>query len=202
MEAIQNTENSKIHVAIWVLTLINTEIIKWGLKPALVHDYPDLNGLVHCGGLPDEDVWLLENATNIRSRLFNKYSNAINVHLNSYLNLFGLMEDDNRSSFEEATDIFFAFIVNEGMEPVDDLDIDIDIFVFSLLQLIYWLCEMVIVGKLNIESAQDLDYCFNAVFEGHWDGYINHENHGYSMLAKIMEKTVAFYYELMTVLHQ
>ena len=202
MEAIQNTENSKIHVAIWVLTLLNTQIIKWALKPALVHDYPDLNDLVVCDGLLDEDVLLLENATNIRSRLFNKYLDAINVHLNSYVNLFGLMENDKGSSFGQANNIFCALIVDEENDLIGDLDSDIDMFVLSLIHIIYWLCEMVIVGKLNIHSAKDHELSFIASFDGRWDGYVNHENHGYSMLANIMEKTVNFYYELMTVLYQ
>jgi hypothetical protein len=203
MNSIKVARNNLIIVAVTALKLVLNDFINWGMKAAVQHDYPDLENLVRFVQVEEEDFSLLKRAANPISRLFLKYVTIISDRLMLYLKLFGMDQVivDN-SAFNYANEVYARLVYENHMYLAEDLDIDLELFAYSVMHTMYCLCELVITGSTNLDDAFDQGSSYDQVMEGTWDIYCDHDNPEYQLLANLMQDAVVFYDELTDLLLQ
>jgi hypothetical protein len=201
MNSIKVTRNNLIIVAVTALKLVLNDFINWGMKAAVQHDYPDLESLVRFVQVEEEDVSLLKGAKNPISRLFLKYATIISDRLMLYLKLFGMDQVivDN-SACKYANEVYARLVYENPMYLAEDLDIDLELFAYSVIHTMYCLCELVINGNTNLDAAFDHGSSYDQVMEGTWDNYCDHDNHEYKLVANLMQDACQFYDELTDLL--
>ena len=203
MKTLNHTTKYQIAVAITVLKLILNDFISWGMKAAVQHDYPDLKDLARFERVEEEDVILLKKALNPVSRLFLKYANSCNNRLMDYLNLFApslehIEMDDGSISY--ANEVYFRLIYDNPMYVPKDLYIDLELFAYSVMHTMYCLCELVIMGSVNLDTAFDHGSSYDQVMDGLWEKYLEHDDHEYKLVANLMDDSIRFYEELVDIL--
>ncbi|MCX2478343.1 hypothetical protein OQY15_04530 [Pedobacter sp. MC2016-15] len=203
MKVLTTTKNYEIAVAITAVKLILNDFVRWGMQAAVIYDYPDMKGLAAFEELAEEDVILLKRAKNPRSSLLLNYATIIHDLLSSYLNLFAPTLQNavvSKDICSFANELYFRLIYDNPMYCTDDLDIDLELFAYSVMHAMYCLCELVITGSVDLDSAFDHGSSYDLVMEGTWDAYLNHEDHDFRLLANLMETAVGFYEEVVEVL--
>ena len=203
MNPLKSTGKDQIAVALTVLKLILADFVRWGMKAAVLSDYPDLNGFADFEQLGREDVLLLTRAENPRSKFLLKYANIFKTWLIDYLNLFGpvfndVVIDDQTAGL--SNDIYLRLIYENPLYRAQDLDIDLELFAYSVMHVMYSLCELVIYGAVDLDAAFDQGSSYDLVMEGTWEAYLHHYDYDYRLVANLMDVSVACYNELTDLL--
>jgi hypothetical protein len=203
MQTLNHTTKYQIAVAITVLKLILNDFINWGMKAAVQHDYPDLKDLARFEGVEEEDVILLKKALNPVSRLFLKYANSCNNRLMDFLNLFAPSLEHiemEGGAISYANEIYLRLIYDNPMYAPKDLYIDLELFAYSVMHTLHCLCELVIKGSVNLDTAFDHGSSYDQVMDGTWEEYLEHDDHEYKLVANLMDDAIRFYEEIVDLL--
>lgn len=199
MKPLKSTGKEQIVVAVTVLKLVLNDFMRWGMKAAVLYDYPDLIGISEFEQIEEEDVMLLERAGNPRTELLLIYTNVFRSWLVDFFNLFGPVFQNtmiDQDTFTVARDIYLNLIYENPSYRAEDLDIDLELFAYSVMHIMYCLCEFVIIGKLDLDGAFDQGSSYDQVMDGTWEVYVDHHDPDYRLVANLMEIAVKFYNEL------
>jgi hypothetical protein len=203
MQTLNHTTKYQIAIAITVLKLILNDFISWGMKAAVQHDYPDLIDLAGFERVEEEDIILLKRAVHPVSKLFLKYANICNNRLMDYLNLFAPSLEHiemEGGAMSYANEVYFRLIYDNPMYAPKDLYIDLELFAYSVMHTMYCLCELVIRGSVNLDTAFGHGASYDQVMDGTWEEYLEHDENEYKLVANLMDDSVFFYNEIIDLL--
>ena len=187
MALIQCAKADLMLVVIVMLRLIEEDYIRWAMKMAIDHEFQDLKGLINVNHIDASDVELLNSSGDKKIGIILAYATKLQVTADSYTNLFLIDKNElytDQRIIDLAEDIYFSVIydneIHEGLEE------DFNSYLYEAMQILYYLCQLVIVGEPNPDHEfWDADW-LNRIFEESWDNYLEAKEYEFRMMAQIM----------------
>jgi len=183
-------------VALTAIELLSERIKYWALFCFALDECPELIIYEQYYSYVDEKhLDKIKDATSKRARFLRKYAGRLNFWLMHYEYLYKRNLPLPNNLIRTARFLEQDLIVDLFDEDVKRIDEYLETALSTSLHLIYSLCELVIMNKVDLKNNFKDGGSFFRVFEGDWDIYLDHQNKDYRMMAQLMQAAVELYYD-------
>ena len=190
------TCDRRMDVALTAIELLSERIKYWGLFCFALDECPELIITEeYYSYVDDKHLDKLKEATSKRARFFSKYAGRLNFWLMHYEYLYKRNLPLPNNVIRTARFLEQDLIVDLFNKDVKRIDEYLETALSTSLHLIYSLCELVIMNKVDLKNNFKDGGSFFRVFEGDWDIYLDHQNKDYRMMAQLMQAAVELYYD-------
>lgn len=182
-----------------ILDALVDDCLKWSMMIVVDIEYPDLKEWISYDQLSLEDLELLDLSIDPRVSVIVNYIKCFVELMEDYLNLFpfDLEKIHNDEHLLGLAEDLYGLLIYEVEDENDESYYSrLMTFAECVLQILYCLCELVIYGKVDLETTFEEDGSCYKLYDRDWDHYIDAEVHEFSLLAKLMEETLHFQNEL------
>lgn len=195
MKIIKYSEKDLMPVVITVLRLVVTDLLRWSAVIAANGEFIHLKEKIKAEGLVGEIVDLLFSASDWRIQMMTTYAVNIGDAIDSYAERSGLnlaeIPEDSRI-LEQAAPFYFQMITVNAAEMEEDYADSLAIFNAAILQVFYFLCELVILGEADLDHVTTENY-FEKMFSNAWNEYRRSEREDFKLVAGLQQHMLVFY---------